>query len=76
MERGIPLGYGVDDGSFGVGKELSRCDMMVNLWYEAQKPFDSSYEMPFKDVIYPEDSEEYKAIAWGYTEGIVKGFPE
>ena len=71
--EGITKGY--SDGTFGVDKSCTRGEMMMFLWKYAGKPAPkSASKSPFKDV--PTTHSFYKAILWGYQNGITKGYSD
>ena len=72
-DGGITKGY--DGVYFGVDEDCTRGQLMVFLWRMAGKPDVSDVANPFKDVKESElGSTYYKAILWGYSEGITKGY--
>ena len=72
VEEGIINGF--EDGTFRPEDPLIRQHVAIMLWRMAGKPESSEYTMPFEDVSAPANSDTYKAIAWGYSTGITKGF--
>ena len=76
-EAGITKGY--PDGTFGVGLDCTRRELMIFLWRAAGEPivnFDGVYET-FSDVSgWGKDTDTYKALAWAISAGITKGYSD
>ena len=78
-DLGITKGYssGAYAGAFGVGLECTRQELMTFLWRFAGKPaVDGDARTMFNDVTKGPNTDANKAIAWGYQNGIVKGYPD
>ena len=78
-DLGITKGYssGAYAGAFGVGLECTRQELMTFLWRFAGKPaVDGDARTMFNDVTKGANTDANKAIAWGYQNGIVKGYPD
>ncbi len=83
-ENGITDGYksGENIGKFGVGMSCQRKDVMIFLWRFMGKPTKDKNGNPYGDArdmfpdlgAYGPTSAANQAIAWGYKEGIVKGY--
>ena len=72
-EKGITKGY--SDGTFGINRSCTRGEMMMFLWKYAKKPAPKpASKSPFKDV--SSSHAFYKAILWGYQNGITKGYSD
>ena len=69
-EQGITKGY--KDGTFGVGKEVTRGQVAMFLWRYAESPAPASMEQSFTDV--PAGHSYFKAIRWAVEQGITKGY--
>ncbi len=75
-ENGITTGY--SDGTFGVGRNCERRELMIFLWRFAGCPsgYDDARTM-FNDLgSYGPTSATNQAIAWAYKEGITKGYAD
>ncbi len=75
-ENEITKGY--SDGSFGVGRDCQRRELMIFLWRYAGKPtgYGDARTM-FNDLsAYGPNSATNKAIAWAYKTGISKGYSD
>ncbi len=81
-ENGITKGY--SDGTFGVGLDCQRKDLMIFLWRYAGEPTADKDGNPYGDArklfndvsAYKPSSAANKAIAWAYKEGITKGYKD
>ncbi len=79
-ENGITKGY--SDGTFGVGLDCQRKDLMIFLWRYAGEPTADKDGNPYGDArklfndmsAYKPSSAANKAVAWAYKEGITKGY--
>lgn len=71
-ERGISSGIG--NGSFGVGTNCSRAQVVTFLWAAAGKPRPESQTNPFTDV--PADAYYRDAVLWAVEKGITGGTGE
>ena len=70
---GITKGY--SDGTFGINRSCTRGEMMMFLWKYAGKPEPkAASKSPFTDV--SKTHAFYKAILWGYQNGITKGYSD
>ena len=78
-DLGITKGYSSGEyvGAFGVGKNCTRQDLMIFMWRYAGKPAVSQDARTlFNDVTKGANTDANKAIAWGYTTGIAKGYSD
>ena len=81
--RGITKGYAqkVKDGTqvadsvfFGPARDCTRKEMIIFMWRAKGRP-SAKGSLPFSDTkSYNKNSDTYKAILWGYTNGIIKGY--
>ncbi|MBQ9814265.1 MAG: InlB B-repeat-containing protein [Lachnospiraceae bacterium] len=80
--KGITKGY--EDGTFGVGLNCQRKDLLIFLWRYAGSPTKNSSGKAYGDArtmfndlsAYGTSSAANKAIAWAYQEGICKGYSD
>ena len=75
-DKGITSGY--SDGSFGVGRDCQRRELMIFLWRYAGQPtgYGDARTM-FNDLsAYGTSTATNKAIAWAYKTGISKGYSD
>ncbi len=75
-DKGITLGY--SDGTFGVGRDCQRRELLIFLWRYAGSPtgYGDARTM-FNDMgDYDSESAANKAVAWAYKTGIVKGYAD
>ncbi|MBQ7986190.1 MAG: S-layer homology domain-containing protein [Clostridia bacterium] len=68
------LFVGDSNGNFNPDANVTRAQFITVLWRMAGRP-DSTQELPFSDTE-NQLSEFKKAIAWGYTNGYIKGTSE
>ena len=75
-DNSVTLGMG--DGSFGVGQDCTRMQVMMFLWRIAGKPEpDKDASEYFSDADDPIVTGNFnKAIAWAYENGIAKGYSD
>lgn len=81
-ENGITVGYA--DGSFGVGLDCQRRELMIFLWRYAGCPGKGDTVSVYGDArnmfndlkSYGPTSATNQAIAWAYSEGITKGYSD
>ena len=81
-ENGITVGY--NDGSFGVGQNCKRRDLMIFLWRYAGCPGDTGSGSTYGDArtmfndlkSFGPSTATNKAIAWAYKTGITKGYDD
>lgn len=72
-DTGIVAGYsGVRKGTFGVGDNITRGQVVTMLWRAAGKPEPASSKQTFSDV--PVTHNFYKAIQWAVEQGITGGY--
>ena len=79
-DNGITVGY--SDGTFGVGKDCQRRELMIFLWRFAGEPTKDKNGKAYGDARtmfndlkgYGTSTATNKAIAWAYKEGITKGY--
>ncbi len=75
-DNNITKGY--PDGSFGVGKECQRRELLIFMWRYMGSPtgYGDARTM-FNDMgAYNASSAANKAVAWAYKTGIVKGYAD
>ena len=76
-EKNITAGYtsGSRKGTFGVGEDVERGQVVTFLWRMAKKPSPkNTSEQVFSDV--PTNHPYYKAIQWAYEKEIAAGFKD
>lgn len=71
-DNGITAGMG--DGTFGVGLECTRKDVMLFIWRMAGKPSPSGDATDYFTDVSELSTSFNKAIAWAYENGIAKGY--
>jgi len=76
VNEGIVAGYSGDqEGTFGVGDDITRGQVVMFLWRAAEKPEAKDLTtQSFTDV--KKSSAFYKAIQWAVEEGIVGGYKD
>ncbi len=75
FQNGITKGYtsGANKGKFGINDTCTRGQIMTFVWRAlGQKAPTMTPTSPFKDV--PTNHAYYKAILWGFQQGITKGY--
>lgn len=70
-DEDITRGYG--NVYFAPAQTCTRREFLIFLWRYMGRPV-ASGTIPFSDVNYGEGTDSYKAILWGYTNGIVNGY--
>ena len=77
-DSGITKGYG--NIYFAPESECTRREMLIFLWRMAGKPVSEDYANPnevFSDMSnYAPYTDTYRAVSWGISEGIVKGYTD